>query len=736
MSVELAGLTLANPVLVASGCGGTGRELAAYGALADLGGFVTRSITLNPRPGGPLPRIVETPVRAGPRGRAAEPRPRAVPRHRAALAGPAGRPRRRLDRRRLAGGVRRARPPARPRARRRGDRGQPLLAGRARDGASSTCASRSTPPAWSRAVHRDLPRGLPVLAKLRTDVVRVVESARTVLDAGAAAVVVGNALPAAMPDGRQAGLSGPAIRPLALRCVAEVHAGLPDAQIVGGGWHRRRRRRAHASSPPAPTAVQIGTALLHDPTTAARIVADLASPTPTPTEREPHDLRRPTPRRDRRARPALRRHRPARRAAARVGPRRRRGRPRAVRAHRGRGARARTSRWSSRSRRSTSASAAAASRCSSGWSPSPAPPARWCCSTSSAATSAPPRRRTPTPTSTRPRRWPPTRSRRAPTSASARSTRSSTPPAGTAPGVFVLALTSNKEGPEVQHAPPRAAAPSPGPCSTTCAALNDGRRAAGLLRRGRRRHDRRHRRATSTSTARCSPPGTAPRAAPSTTCAGSSARPRGAVLPELVARPAAPPDPTPRALARRRPARQRRAAGLAGEGLARDRGACRACWRCCRCSGPARDPQEDYCAAVEEHQEELTRDRRGRAARTRCCGPWTIFRDLEAKAPGDITDEWQQVVGRIEALDEALRDADVDPATYDREAARPPDLGDERQAADRRGRPRARQRATTLDALQRPRPAGPRRVPHPAQPLSDGRAAATAARPIAAARAI
>jgi len=50
-----------NPVLTASGCGGTGRELAAYAALADLGGFVTRSITLNPRTGGPLPRIVETP---------------------------------------------------------------------------------------------------------------------------------------------------------------------------------------------------------------------------------------------------------------------------------------------------------------------------------------------------------------------------------------------------------------------------------------------------------------------------------------------------------------------------------------------------------------------------------------------------------------------------------------------------------------------------------------------------
>ena len=50
-----------NPVLTASGCGGTGRELAAYGDLTDLGGFVTRSVTLLERPGGGEPRIVESP---------------------------------------------------------------------------------------------------------------------------------------------------------------------------------------------------------------------------------------------------------------------------------------------------------------------------------------------------------------------------------------------------------------------------------------------------------------------------------------------------------------------------------------------------------------------------------------------------------------------------------------------------------------------------------------------------
>ena len=50
-----------SPVLTASGCGGTGRELAAYGELGALGGFVTRSITLHERAGARGPRLVETP---------------------------------------------------------------------------------------------------------------------------------------------------------------------------------------------------------------------------------------------------------------------------------------------------------------------------------------------------------------------------------------------------------------------------------------------------------------------------------------------------------------------------------------------------------------------------------------------------------------------------------------------------------------------------------------------------
>ena len=78
------------------------------------------------------------------------------------------------------------------------------------------------------------------------------------------------------------------------------------------------------------------------------------------------------------------------------------------------------------------------------------------------------------------------------------------------------------------------------------------------------------------------------------------------------------------------------------------------------------DPYEDYCETVREHQAELGRIV-AKGGPTALLEALDIFRDLQEEAPSDITDEWQQVVGRVEALDEALDDAGVDPATYDRE---------------------------------------------------------------------
>jgi dihydroorotate dehydrogenase (NAD+) catalytic subunit len=62
LAVDLgAGLVLRTPVLVASGCAGTGRELAGLVELRRVGGLVSRSITLEARKGSPPPRIAETP---------------------------------------------------------------------------------------------------------------------------------------------------------------------------------------------------------------------------------------------------------------------------------------------------------------------------------------------------------------------------------------------------------------------------------------------------------------------------------------------------------------------------------------------------------------------------------------------------------------------------------------------------------------------------------------------------
>ena len=60
MSVEFAGLKLANPVWTASGTCGYADELGEFMDVSKLGGFITKSVTIKPRQGNPTPRIVET----------------------------------------------------------------------------------------------------------------------------------------------------------------------------------------------------------------------------------------------------------------------------------------------------------------------------------------------------------------------------------------------------------------------------------------------------------------------------------------------------------------------------------------------------------------------------------------------------------------------------------------------------------------------------------------------------
>ena len=264
-------LDLTSPVMVAAGCGGTGPELAAFTDLADLGGFVTRSITLAPREGGVQPRILETPsglVHAvdlqnpGVDQFLALELPWLVQQGARVFVSMVGR------------SLGEYAELARRLARTPGIAGIEVNLSAPDASASGVFDVREPFHAASvvAAVHRDLPRGVPVLAKLRSDLLRVAEGARAVLDAGADAVVVGNALPAAMPDGRPAGLSGPAIRPLALRCLTEVIDASPGASVIASGGISTAAD-ARVVLDLGATAVQVGTALLHDPTTASRLVA-------------------------------------------------------------------------------------------------------------------------------------------------------------------------------------------------------------------------------------------------------------------------------------------------------------------------------------------------------------------------------------------------------------------------------------------------------------------------------
>jgi len=61
LAVELGSVRLPNPILVASGTFGYGSESPTLTSARDLGGIVTKTVTLEPRAGNPAPRIHETP---------------------------------------------------------------------------------------------------------------------------------------------------------------------------------------------------------------------------------------------------------------------------------------------------------------------------------------------------------------------------------------------------------------------------------------------------------------------------------------------------------------------------------------------------------------------------------------------------------------------------------------------------------------------------------------------------
>jgi dihydroorotate dehydrogenase (NAD+) catalytic subunit len=127
------------------------------------------------------------------------------------------------------------------------------------------------------------PNGPPVWAKLSPNVTDIISIAGSAIDAGAAALTLTNTVMGLVIDVETrkpvlgnggGGMSGPAIRPVAVRAVHDCRKAFPGIPIVGVGGITRGEHVVEFMMAGA-NAVQVGTANFYDPGAAARIVREL-----------------------------------------------------------------------------------------------------------------------------------------------------------------------------------------------------------------------------------------------------------------------------------------------------------------------------------------------------------------------------------------------------------------------------------------------------------------------------
>jgi dihydroorotate dehydrogenase (NAD+) catalytic subunit len=132
-------------------------------------------------------------------------------------------------------------------------------------------------------VRKTIGGDLPIIAKLSPDVTDLPAIARGVVDAGADALALINTvlgmvinLDTMKPHlgGRTGGLSGPAIRPVAVRAIYQVHAALPHIPILGMGGVSSGRDALELVLAGA-SGVSVGTASFGDPTALIKIQNEL-----------------------------------------------------------------------------------------------------------------------------------------------------------------------------------------------------------------------------------------------------------------------------------------------------------------------------------------------------------------------------------------------------------------------------------------------------------------------------
>jgi dihydroorotate dehydrogenase (NAD+) catalytic subunit len=133
------------------------------------------------------------------------------------------------------------------------------------------------------AVRRNIGGELPIIAKLSPDVTDIVEIAASVINAGVDGLALINTLLGMVIDtntmkpklaGKTGGLSGPAIRPVAVRAIYQVHQAFPNTPIVGMGGIASGRDAFELILAGA-SGVSVGTASFNDPNAAPRIQREL-----------------------------------------------------------------------------------------------------------------------------------------------------------------------------------------------------------------------------------------------------------------------------------------------------------------------------------------------------------------------------------------------------------------------------------------------------------------------------
>ena len=279
LEVSLGRLSLRNPVLVASGTFGYIREMTPFVDVSRLGGVIPKTVTFRPRPGNPTPRTVETA---------------------SGLLNAIG-----LDN----DGIEHFLHSHVPYLRTLGTAVIANIAGEDEDqfvsmaamlegheGLAAVELNISCPNVShgldlgidARAVGRLVRRvrevcSLPILAKLTPNVTDIVPIAAAAAEGGADAVSLINTLRGIAIDWRRrrpvlandvGGLSGPAVKPLALRMVWEVARALPGFPIVGIGGIANATDALDFLVAGA-SAVQVGTATFYDPTASGRLVDEI-----------------------------------------------------------------------------------------------------------------------------------------------------------------------------------------------------------------------------------------------------------------------------------------------------------------------------------------------------------------------------------------------------------------------------------------------------------------------------